>query len=81
MANPLDTFTLDAVDYFFERPFRVEVVPRSAIDDYFRTISADTASERSAEAADDGEGVNGGSCRSGEQCQTRQQQDQRQQQR
>lgn len=52
MANPLDKFTLDAVDYFFEKPFRVEVVPRSAIDDFFRSISAETASAKSIDDAD-----------------------------
>ncbi|WP_312408651.1 GspE/PulE family protein [Rhizobium sp.] len=46
MANPLDHFTLDAVDYFFEQPFRLEVVTRSAIEDYFRSRSSHTGSSR-----------------------------------
>jgi general secretion pathway protein E len=38
VANPFDADTIRAVSYFFELPVRVEVTPRSAIDDFIREI-------------------------------------------
>jgi general secretion pathway protein E len=38
VANPFDADTIRAVSYFFELPVRVEITPRSAIDDFIREI-------------------------------------------
>jgi general secretion pathway protein E len=38
VANPFDADTIRAVGYFFELPVRVEITPRSAIDDFIREI-------------------------------------------
>ncbi|MGN8172513.1 GspE/PulE family protein [Agrobacterium sp. 22117] len=38
VANPFDTEAIEAVRYFFELPFMLEIAPRSAIDDYIRNL-------------------------------------------
>lgn len=39
MANPLDSETLAAVDFFFELPFRIEIASRSAIEEFLRSFA------------------------------------------
>ncbi|WP_440408459.1 GspE/PulE family protein [Neorhizobium petrolearium] len=38
VADPFDLDTIRAVRYFFELPLRLEIAPRSAIDDYIRGV-------------------------------------------
>ncbi|MGK6317748.1 GspE/PulE family protein [Neorhizobium sp. DT-125] len=38
VANPFDLDTIRAVRYFFELPLRLEIAPRSAIDEYMRSV-------------------------------------------
>lgn len=38
VANPFDADTIGAVSYFFELPVRLEITPRSAVDEFIREM-------------------------------------------